>query len=459
MPSPSPVVEASKWVLQPKADQFVKETLEAFLKRCPGAARLKERMLNETGIRMLDILDHMVLPAAVGLEDRLRDAGFITKQLSGADLCYVHEDGLFPDIVIRPKGSIQIFMAVEFVADFLAAHNLSVEVEGKPWSPYRRAKVWEGDRAEFWIVERHGHVGFDVPNPTDEQIVQSLRHLEVFRSRRRLFTDEIKGFDSLDALIDRAIEDLGVHWTCFLFFLVEREYWQRRNKAAQVQKARQDVLGLGWVNDDHHTFDTSRPLFTRTIRTLEKLGFYCRERFYAGSEAGWGSQILEQPALGIIIFADLDLTPEELEGDYAHLPKEPLKDLRRAGMWCALHGESLLEAGINHLECMYDSKALHQQLQNIGIEWMKPFSDFPHLYQELTLGERWPVREERLQRLLAQGYITKEDAEDFRKNGAIGSHLENLERNQGFKGFNQPGISGVILRIDPRANMGGQWTR
>jgi hypothetical protein len=51
--------------------------------------------------------------------------------------------------------------------------------------------------------------------------------------------------------------------------------------------------------------------------------------------------------------------------------------------------------------------------------------------------------------------VTAEQAEDFRLNGAIGSHLENLERNEGFKGFNQPGIDGVLRIIDPRKNLVG----
>ncbi len=44
-------------------------------------------------------------------------------------------------------------------------------------------------------------------------------------------------------------------------------------------------------------------------------------------------------------------------------------------------------------------------------------------------------------------------AEDFRLYGSIGSHLEHLERNDGWKGFNQPGIDGVRRIRDPRKNL------
>jgi hypothetical protein len=46
--------------------------------------------------------------------------------------------------------------------------------------------------------------------------------------------------------------------------------------------------------------------------------------------------------------------------------------------------------------------------------------------------------------------ISSEQADKFRREGALGSHLEVLERNDGYKGFNQTGISDIIHRTDPR---------
>ncbi len=106
---------------------------------------------------------------------------------------------------------------------------------------------------------------------------------------------------------------------------------------------------------------------------------------------------------------------------------------------------------MHHLECMFDFDALKQQLETeYAVKVMKPFTDFPHLRQAFTEGERWPVRPERIERLRADGRITPEQAEKFRAEGAIGSHLENLERNAGFKGFNQRGVSEIIAATDPR---------
>jgi len=187
---------------------------------------------------------------------------------------------------------------------------------------------------------------------------------------------------------------------------------------------------------------------------LEKLGYQCRELLYAGHQAGWGSQILEQPVLKSTIFADIDLTPEELGIDFAHVPLDPLTKHRRAGLWCALHGESALEAGLNHVAGLHDQAALRAQLEAAGLRMMSPFSNFPVLYQELTQGEWWPVDPTRIDKLAKDGHLAADEAEDFRLRGAIGAHFENIERNAGFKGFNQPGIDGVLTIIDPRRNLG-----
>ena len=163
---------------------------------------------------------------------------------------------------------------------------------------------------------------------------------------------------------------------------------------------------------------------------------------------------MEQPNTGIIIFADVDLSPQELSNDFAHEPMPQRQQLGTVGLWCALHGEAFLEAGMHHLECQFDFEALKQQMEeSAGIRVMKPFTDFPHLRQAFTEGERWPVAEQRIEKLLKAAQITAQQAEQFRAQGAIGSHLENLERNQGFKGFNQNGVSEIIAKTDPRRHL------
>jgi hypothetical protein len=117
-----------------------------------------------------------------------------------------------------------------------------------------------------------------------------------------------------------------------------------------------------------------------------------------------------------------------------------------------LHGESFLQAGMHHLEARFEFNELREQLKNSGINTMKPFSDFEFLRQAFTEGERWVVQPERAKRLFDQKLITETQLAQFVREGALGSHLENLQRHGGFKGFNQKSVSVVIAATDPRRN-------
>ncbi|TEX48865.1 MAG: hypothetical protein B7C55_13450 [Actinomycetales bacterium mxb001] len=439
------------WTTQPEAAALVTRTLDEALTRVPEAQALATRLREDIGVRLIDLLDYIWLPSgsdvseflATGWEPDAADPGVLR-----------NPTGLFP-AVLASGSTTSIGFKVEYVHEFVAAQGLSAPVEGAMHAPFRRVRFAEANGVAFDAIERRGTRGFEPSDPSAATLRAAQLHLQTFRTRRRSFDSIGAGYDATDAIVAAAVADLGQDWACWLWLRAEREYWESRNSAGRLQKARQDVHGIGWANQDHHTYDSSREWFHRCVGVLEALGFECRELFYAGDAAGWGSQILEQPAIGSVIFADIDLAPDELDIDFAHIELEPLPFLRRAGLWCGLHGESMLESGINHLECMYDHTIMSRQLEKQGVRFMQPFSDFPHLYQALTEGEWWPVDPARVDALEAAGYISAEAAEDFRLHGSIGSHLENLERNDGFKGFNQPGIDGVLRVLDPRKNLVG----
>ncbi|HEY7116709.1 MAG TPA: hypothetical protein VH475_08990 [Tepidisphaeraceae bacterium] len=444
------------WECQPRAEQFVREVVASFLERSPVAKRLAERMKTETGTRFVDWVDYIELADTPEHRRQVQAAGYVQKPQWAyeGETCWVQPGGVFPLVSLTPHADaaeVEVAIKVDSVADFAAINGLFPSCDHPPLSPARRLVVANDGNAVFAVVERHGYRGMDPPSSPDEHRIQMLQTLERFRCRRRQFEDEEQAFAWAGRLIDQAIASVGRDAACDLFFAADREYWQRRNRAAQFQKARQDRLGLGWANHDHHTYRSSRKHFPALIGLWEKLGFELRERFYAGAEAGWGAQVAEQPNTGIITFNDVDLSPEELMDDFSHNPLPERKELGTVGLWCALHGESFLQAGMHHLECQFDFESLKEQMEaQGGIKVMKPFTDFPYLRQAFTEGERWSVNEERLRTLLEKGQITADQAQKFREQGAIGSHLENLERNEGFKGFNQKGVSDIISRVDPR---------
>jgi len=454
------------WKLWPETQALVDGWLSSALAANAFAADLARRMENETNTRFHDWVDHIVVSDRPGLSTRLETLGYARKAPSyaaGAP-AYAHQGGMFPRIALVPGGGPdvrEVAIKVESVAAFSRAHDLGWRPLGDPLGPFRIGRVkGAGEATSFAAVERRAYLGFE-PFPGEAAREGRMRpHAardvlaarDLWLGRRRRFDDDAEGFDATESLLETVIGRAGSRdLACHLVFEVERDYWQSRNRAAQVQKARQDKLGLGWANHDHHTFRSSRRFFPRLIRMFESLGFSLRERFHAGEHAGWGAQILENPTTGIVIFADLDLAPEEAAADFAHHPLPDLPRPNTVGLWVGLHGESILEGGMHHLEAQFDFDGLRDGLKaEAGVETMKPFSDFPFLRQAFTAGERWPVSKPRADRLLSLGWIDAEQHARFLREGAIGSHLENLQRRDGYKGFNQNSVSAILKAVDPR---------
>jgi len=366
-----------------------------------------------------------------------------------------HPKAMMPRVVLRlgaDRSQVPSVVALraESVTDFLSRHDLASAVEGEFGSRFRRALVAEEQGTRLEVVERLGWRGFVPDTPKASFVAAVVKARELWRRRKRDFADDAKGVKHAFAVLKQVLALVPRDVACDLFFAEERVFWEFRNRAGRVQKRRQDTLGLGWANHDHHTFRCSRARFPDVIKFLSRLGLEKRERYYAGEEAGWGAQIMEAPVPGIVVFADVDLKPGEIDIDFARQKLPDLPALRTVGLWCALHGDSFLQAGMHHLEARFDFALLRDQLAREGVNTMKPFSDFAFLKQAFTEGERWPVKPERVAALRSAGLITAEQAEGFLKDGALGSHLENLQRKGGFKGFNQKAVSAIIAATDPR---------
>lgn len=450
------------WKIQPAAARWLTRAIDALAARNPVIQKLAYQLREFTGTRLVDWIDHLALSdeSAIGLIGELADVGYQVDSTVQEGV-WRHSLGMFPPVIASAGRSGMalrcdcVEAALMALAPALGVHRPDAEqIIGPRGGMYRHVVLDDRLEAELWLVERHGYGQFGFPKNSPQQIAAAVRHLDVFRQRERCFPKVEQGFREAQKLFTAVAEELGTDWACDLFFTAEREYWASRNRAGRVQAERQNRLGLGWANHDHHTYRSSRAAFPHLIATLELMGFRCRERFYAGQEAGWGAQVIEQPQARVVIFADVDLSPEEVAGDFAHEPLAEREHLGTVGLWCELHGEAFLEAGMHHLECQFDFDAARAQLATAGIETMAPFTDFPHLRQAFTKGETWPVDPKRIQKLLRANRITPEQSDRFRHEGALGSHLEILERNDGYKGFNQTGISEIITRTDPRRMIG-----
>jgi hypothetical protein len=450
------------WKTQPAAARWVTRTIDSLAARNPVIEKLARQLRDFTGTRLVDWIDHFALSndSAIGLIGELADIGY-SQQNDADHSVWRHSLGMFPPVIVNGGRTCvalrcdSIDACVFALPSMLGLHALDpAQIIGPRGGMYRHVVIDDHLDAELWLVERHGYAGFGAISNSPQEITAVTHHRKVFAERQRSFPTTDEGFQHASQLFAAAANAIGTDWACDLFFAAERDYWQKRNRAGAVQYDRQNRVGLGWANHDHHTYRSSRAAFPHLIAILEQMGFQCRERFYAGREAGWGAQVIEQPNARVVIFADVDLSPEEVTTDFAHEPLAERDELGTVGLWCELHGEAFLEAGMHHLECQFDFDAARAQLAKDGIETMAPFTDFPHLRQAFTKGEIFPVDPGRIERLLKSGRITAEQADRFRRDGAIGSHMEILERNDGYKGFNQTGISEIITRTDPRRMIG-----
>jgi hypothetical protein len=438
------------------ASSLVAGVLGELLRRSDGARRLAEQLLT-VGTRLGDALDALGARASDELRRELDQCGFrrLPAAVAASSELWAHPKALLPIFNLRASDKLHATLRVESVVDFLeaTAPERLDRIEGAPFALVRRVRLAANAESELFVAERRAEryrvalPGEPLAGPGAAAIA---RHLEAFRLRPRPLDDPQRGFDVALGLARAARAELGASLACEVFFDAERRFYERKNRAARLQKARQDALGLGWFNSDHHTYRSSRTWFRSLIAVLEALGMQCRERFYAGRDAGWGAQVLEEPGTGLCVFADVDLSPEELAGDFSHLGLEARSGAGTVGLWCELYGEALLAAGMHHLECQFDMDAITRQLESQGVKVMQRFTDYPHLKQAFTEGERWPVAPARLERALANGLLNPVQAERLQREGALGSHFEVLERNAGYKGFNQDGINKIILATDPR---------
>lgn len=440
-----------QWERKPEAEKLVMDILEQAIALSPTIDLLFQDLFCKTNTRLFDWIDHLLINESEEIVEKLKTTGFIPQE-KGDPYIYFHPAAQLPRIVLQDlkQAKVGIALSVDSIADFLMVRGEKRHIEGSFFGNFRRSLFSSENGSLLWVIERRGTLSLEPTKENDQEICRYFHALEKWMCRPRSLTDEDRAMGETLRLVHSLIDEVGQYRAAWTVLEGERRYWQARNSAAQIQKNRQDKMGMGWANHDHHTFRSSRKIFNRLVHLFELLGFQCRERFYAGKEAGWGAQVMENPTCRLVLFLDVDLGPDEVACNFAHNPLPELDTLGTVGLWCALHGDSILKAGMHHLEAQFMFNELKKGLDKLGIKMMTPFSDFDYLKQAFTVGEMWPVNPERIEHLLKEGKISQELADRFREQGALGSHLENLQRREGYKGFNQKNVSFIIKKTDPR---------
>jgi hypothetical protein len=443
------------WERQAEAEKVCLDILDDCKRKNTALARFNDKLIQQTSSRMLDWVDHLFLRDSKQTREKLDALGFV-KQPDIKHDAFFHPGALLPRIVLTGNSissEAGVALRVESIADFLQVNGLRAEIEGGPISTYRRAQVDTESGVALLVVERTGTTDYEPIYAKDAYLRTYLDGAEACQNRPRSGDNEDQIFAEIFRTAEELIEKLGPHTAAHIFCQAELDFWLSRNFAARLQKSRQDVLGLGWGNQDHLTFRSSRRNFFRLVALFSRLGFRNRERFYAGAEAGWGAQVMENPVSGLTLFLDVDLAPEEVDTDFSGEELKPRDQLGTVGLWCALHGDSILQAGMHHVAARFDFEHLIEDLARHGVKYMAPFSNFPYLKQAFSVAERWQVDPTRVEKLVREKSITSEQGDQFLSQGAVGSHLENIERREGYKGFNRKNVSAIISLTDPRRHL------
>lgn len=445
--------EAFQWKCQPAAEKLLLDVLDKARDANPLVSEIEKDLLKHTSTRLFDWIDHLSVGHNDAIEKSLEETGFVPEFAAPSYRVFHHPGAQLPRFILKDlqDDSIEVAISVDSIDNFLMVRGIKRKIVGSPFSPYRHCIVNTENSTSVSVIERRGSLTMEPTCLSDEYLRNYFYAKELWKTRPRSLSNEDDAMEFTIRTAQEIISILDKDLAASLILECERDYWQSRNASGQIQKNRQDRLGMGWANHDHHTFRSSRRQFQHLVRLFEMLGFACRERYYAGSQAGWGAQIMENPRSKLVLFLDVDLAPHEIEVDFAHHPIPELHELGTIGLWCSLHGDSILKSGMHHLEAQFMFEDLSKDLAHNGIRMMEPFSSFPYLKQAFTAGEIWHVDPQRIHNLLSQKKITPEQSEKFLSYGAIGSHMENLQRREGYKGFNQKNVSIIIQKTDPRS--------
>ena len=440
-------MNAFDWNLFPKAESFLQTRLDEFLSMNNSATILVNEIKQKTSTRIFDWVDHLVVPSDEVEAEDLFKLGFHESKTTDGSISFRVEGSILFPLLIKNSKVPELALTVEDIDNFRKTYAKEKTIQGAPNAGFRKLEAISESNFLFSVIERRGFSGYSVEDSND--IDSYGEASKILGSRKRSFSTSEEGILETEKLLTTLESKLTKERLADAFFRAERRYWESRNNAATVQKNRQDEVGVGWGNVDHFTFRSSRQNFAGLIRIFELLGLNPRERFHAGAQAGWGAQILEDADGRNVVFADVDLSGEEKEADFAHQGLEPRDKLGTVGLWVGLHGESILEAGMHHLAARFRFDDVREDLKGLRVGMMKPFSNFPFLKQAFTEPEKWRVENDKLNLLLKRHQLSEEQASAFVRDGAVASHLENIQRGQGFKGFNQTSVSAIIKWTNP----------
>lgn len=433
------------WRGFPKIQTFLDQNLSRFLvptTKISLSVPVRETVaLHESatavGIRFFDLLDYIRIAVSPSAKAVIQKQGFsVQKETYQGGKIYRHPRALFPVLVVEEVRSekassiLELGVRVDSLEHLKGVRGFSEPIQGREESSLRKMSLTDPKGYTLTFVERKGTARFEKNTP-EEDLGKVRKVKSLFGSYRdshvRLLEDPEEGFRKTVVLIREAIALVGKERTAYEWVQAEVLFWEKRNGAGTLQGKLQRGVGIGWANKDHITYRNSKAFFPKTIEILSCLGFEKREKLWAEE---FTAQVMEHPSLALAAFVDVDPPGK--------------KEWGTVGLWVKIHGESMLSAGLHHMAARYDFIKVQEVLKKRGVSFRPPFSYFDDLKQVFTEGERRVISENHARHLVHEGILTEAERREYMTKGAVYSHLENIQRGNGFKGFNRQSVDKTL---------------
>jgi hypothetical protein len=331
---------------------FIIRFLEECCRNNPYIDDLNKELEKNTSTRLEHWVEYLVMSPSPFVLEKIERIGYSLEEKFEEFNVYTHLSSHFPRIITEhhiTPGNGGVALQVESIADFLLQRGIKAEIEGSPYSAFRRSLISKKSGVSLWLIERRGSRTLFPQNSKRDYLELLTTSKELWDTRLRYFDDPNKGMHRIHFLAKGLVEKLGQDLAAWMILSSERLYWLTKCQCAQIQYLRQQLLGFGWSNHLYHVFRSSRSLFPMLVRLFETLGFTIQRYSHAGSKEKWGVLFLKNLQAGLDVLIEVDVLAEELNSNFGHLPLSEKKDLGPIDLWCSLHEDSLLAGGMHHL--------------------------------------------------------------------------------------------------------------
>ena len=341
-----------------------------------------------------------------------------------------------PAIAIRP----------EFVADFAAVHGITNPIEGEPFSRFRKLLVYKENGTEFYAIERRGYRGYLTQKPDLEKYLAARELWRDPPPPRGMMMQKVLPRPTSVCKNDRA------RWTRSRL----SSRLRRRARLLAETEPRGDGtrappgfvrLGLGQSRSPYFSFVAQT--FPRSHESLGNAGLPSSRTLLRRVAGGLGRADRLSSRSG----RNHDLQrrrslPRRNGNRFLQRTAAPGGEkLRTIGLWVGLHGESFSMRGcITWSAALITSACASSSPQPM----YKTMARFPISFssRRSPRASGGPVRPERITQCCGREISSPTSRRrNLRTKGAIGSHLENLQRKRRLQGL-QPKISQRYHRVD-----------